>query len=419
MTDGEKELSFARLSQRALVGRFPAGLDKLLATPDQTERLLRAIVQFGSDRDVDSTLRRVIDAALTLTGCRYGALTACDSDGKLTSFVHAGMDAAAVKRLGGPPTGDGILDVVLHRRYPLGLEDLTAHPATTGLPESSSGMRAFLGVPITFRGNVFGGLCLSDDRPDWTFTESDEIAVHVFASVAAVAIDNAQLYEHSQRRAEGMQASREIITELLSGSDSTRRPLQLIAEQVQKLADAEQAIVLTPICPDESPEDIDALVVSAAVGVHADEVVGQEVPVDGSTTGHVFRSGAPLITEAFRYPIPAFTDAGERSAIVMPLRYEGVVRGIIAVARGRDRTPFDASYLELVGDFASQAALALALATNGENARELSILADRERIAHDLHDYVIRPPSAVGLDIQGTIARTAFARRRRPAQSHD
>ena len=175
---------------------------------------------------------------------------------------------------------------------------------------------------------------------------------------------------------------------------------------MQKLADAEQAIVLTPLNADEPPEDIAALVVSAAVGVHADEVVGQEVPVDGSTTGQVFRSGAPLITEAFRYPIPAFTDAGERSAIVMPLRYEGVVRGIIAVARGTDQAPFDASYLDLVGDFASQAALALALATNSENARGLSILADRERIAHDLHDYVIQRLFAVGLDIQGTIART-------------
>jgi signal transduction histidine kinase len=147
-------------------------------------------------------------------------------------------------------------------------------------------------------------------------------------------------------------------------------------------------------------------VVTAAVGVHADEAVGQEVPVDGSTTGQVFRSGAPVITEAFRYPIPAFTDAGERSAIVMPLRYEGVVRGIIAVARSTDQMPFDDSYLELVGDFASQAALALALATISENARGLSILADRERIAHDLHDYVIQRLFAVGLDVQATIART-------------
>ena len=363
-------------------------------------------MELGSHHDLDSTLHHAVAAALKLTGCRYGALTTYDSDGKLTSFVHVGMPADTVARITAPPAGKGLLRLVLGQPFPVRLDDLTAHPAAVGFPESYPQMRAFLGAPITIRGDTFGGLYLTDDRVDWTFTESDEVALHVFASAAAVAIENAQLFTHSQRRTGWMKASREIIAELLSGDDSTRRPLQLIAEQVQKLADAEQAIVLTPLDAVESPADIDTLVVSAAVGLHADEVIGQAVPVDGSTTGHVFRSGAPLITEAFRYPIPAFTDAGERSAIVMPLRYQGVVRGIIAVARNTHQIPFDHSYLDLVGDFASQAALALVLATNSENARELSVLADRERIAHDLHDYVIQRLFAVGLDLQSTIART-------------
>jgi len=230
--------------------------------------------------------------------------------------------------------------------------------------------------------------------------------VRVFASAAAVAIDNAQLLESSVRRADWLEASRGIITELLLGSDSTKLPLQLIAAQLQKLAHAEQAIVLTPSDADLPPEEIETLIVSAAVGVHAVEVIGQEVPVDRSTTGQVFRTGLPLITESFRYPIQAFTDAGERSAIVMPLLYQRAIRGVIAVARSTDEKPFDSGYLDLVGDFASQAALALALASNSKNTRELSILADRERIAHDLHDYVIQRLFAIGLDVQGTIART-------------
>lgn len=406
VTNSENKSSPAHSGQGAPVGGFPTNLDKLLANRDQTEHLLRAIVQISTDHDIRATMDRVVGAALELTGCRYGALMTCDSDGKLTSFVHAGLPADALARIDGLPTGKGVLGVVLNRESPLRLEDVRTHPAAAGFPEAYPQMRAFLGMPITIRGNVFGGLYLADDRSGWSFAEIDEPAIHVFASAAAVAIDNAQLFEHSQRRADWLKASRAVITELLSGSDSTRRPLRLIAEQVQQLAGAEQAIVLTPLAADEPPEDIDTLMVSAAVGVHAEEVVGQEVPVDGSTTGQVFRSGASLITEAFRYPIPAFTDAGERSAIVMPLRYEGVVRGIIAVARSTDQLPFDDSYLDLVGDFASWAALALVLATNSENARGLSILADRERIAHDLHDHVIQRLFAIGLDVQGTIART-------------
>ena len=389
-----------------MTGQIPDSLDKLLESTEQTEQLLQAITRIGSHLDVDPTLQSVVAEAMELTGCRYGALATRDPDGRLTSFVHMGMSGESIADSDSPPTGKGLIGVVLDQASPLRLEDLTAHPAAVGVPEGYPRMRAFLGLPIVIRGKVCGGLYLTDDRPGWTFSESHEVAVRVFASAAAVAIDNAQLLESSVRRADWLEASRGIITELLLGSDSTQLPLQLIAAQLQKLAHAEQAIVLTPSDADLPPEEIETLIVSAAVGVHAVEVIGQEVPVDRSTTGQVFRTGLPLITESFRYPIQAFTDAGERSAIVMPLLYQRAIRGVIAVARSTDEKPFDSGYLDLVGDFASQAALALALASNSKNTRELSILADRERIAHDLHDYVIQRLFAIGLDVQGTIART-------------
>lgn len=406
MSKGEDESSSAESGSQEPDGHDDEWLEELLAAPEQTGQLLRAIVKTGSQLDLDSTLHHVVAEAMELTGCRYGALATRDKHGRLTGFVHLGMDTDSIAHLGGPPTGKGLIEAVWGQASPLRLDDLTAHPAAVGLPEGYPAMRAFLGVPIKVRNRVFGGLYLTDDRPGWTFSDSHEVAVHVFASAAAVAIDNAQLFERSERRADWLEASRRIVTELLLGTDSPRLPLQLIAAHVQKLTNAEQAIVLTPSDTDLPPEEIDTLIVSAAVGVHAEEVIGQEVPVDESTTGHVFRTGSPIITESFQYPIPSFTDAGERSAIVMPLRYQQATRGVITVARGANEMPFDSTYLDLVGDFASQAALALALASSSENTRELFILADRERIAHDLHDYVIQRLFAIGLDVQGTIART-------------
>lgn len=163
--------------------------------------------------------------------------------------------------------------------------------------------------------------------------------------------------------------------------------------------------MLVPLDADQPPDEIDTLVVSAAVGRHAAEVVGQRVPVDGSTTGTVFRSGQPLITEAFNHRIPAFTDVAQRSAILMPLRAHDHVAGVIAIARGADKPPFDVSYVDLVSNFATHAAIALMLASGREDARQLTILAERERIAHDLHDHVIQRLFATGMDLQGTLAR--------------
>jgi signal transduction histidine kinase len=401
----ERSSALAGLGQRGLVNRMHEQLDELLAARDQMEHLLRVFVEIGADLDLDATLHRIIGAARELTSAPYGALAVRDPEGNLISFVHEGMDAGTVARIGHLPVGKGLLSLSRLDAPALRLGDLTAHPGAVGFPEHHPPMRAFLAVPITIRGTVFGNLYLTHVDPARVFSESDEVAARALAFAAAAAIDNAQLFERERLSVKWMEASREITTALLSSAEPRRRPLQLIADRVRALTNAEQAIVLLPADADLPDDEIDTLVVSAAVGAHAADVMGQRVPVDGSTSGNVFRSGEPLITESLRYPIQAFTDVGQRPAILMPLRARDQVAGVIAIARGADQPPFDDTDLGLASDFATHAAIALVLASAREDARQLTILAERERIAHDLHDHVIQRLFAAGMDLQGTLAR--------------
>jgi len=401
----ERSSAFAGLGQRELVSRMHEQLDELLAARDQMERLLHVFVEIGSGLDLSATLRRIIVAARELTSAPYGALAVRDAEGNLLSFVHEGIDADTVRRIGHLPVGKGLLSLSLMDVPALRLDDLTAHPAAVGFPEHHPNMRGFLAVPITIRGTAFGNLYLTHVDPGRVFSKSDEVAARALAFAAAVAIDNAQLFERQRTSAKWMEASREITTALLSRAEPHQRPLRLIAERACVLTGAEQAIVLLPADPDLPDDETDTLVVSAAVGLNADEVLGRRIPVDSSTSGDVFRSGEPLITETLRYPIEAFTDVGQRPAIVMPLCAEDRVVGVIAIARGADQTPFDDSYLDVVSDFATHAAIALALASAREDARQLTLVAERERIAHDLHDHVIQRLFAAGMDLQGTLAR--------------
>ncbi len=405
MANDERGSAFAGLGRRGLVSTMHGQLDELLAARDQMEQLLRVIVEIGAGLDLDATLHRVIAAARELTAAPYGALSVRDPEGDLISFVHEGMDADTVRRIGHLPVGKGLLSLSLLDTPALRMDDLTTHPAAVGFPEHHPPMRAFLAVPITIREKVFGNLYLTHVDPERLFSESDEVAARALAFAAAVAIDNAQVFERERTSVKWMEASREITTALLSSADPHRRPLQIIAESARILTDAEQAIVLVPTDPDVPNDEVDTLVVSAAVGIYASEVIGQRVPVEGSTSGAVFRSGEPLNTEALRYPIQAFTDVGQRHAIVMPLRARDEVVGVIAIARGSDQPPFNESYLDLVSDFATHAAIALVLASAREDARQLTILAERERIAHDLHDHVIQRLFAAGMNLQGTLAR--------------
>ena len=405
MASEERSSAFAGLGQRGLVSRMHEQLDELLAARDQMEHLLHVFVEIGAGLGLDATLHRIILAARELTSARYGALAIRDAEGDLISFIHEGMDADTARRIGHLPVGKGLLSLSLLDTPALRMDDLTTHPAAVGFPEHHPPMRAFLAVPITIRGTVFGNIYLTHDDPARMFSDSDEVAARALAFAAAVAIDNAQLFERERTSAKWTEASREITTALLSSAEPHQRPLQLIAERARVLTDAEHAIVLVPDDADLPDDEVDTLVVSAAVGVHAAEVIGQRVPVEVSTSGSVFRSGEPLITEGLRYPIEAFTDVGQRSAILMPLRAHDEVAGVIVIARRSDEPPFDESYLDLVSDFATHAAIALMLASAREDARQLTLVAERERIAHDLHDHVIQRLFAAGMDLQGTLAR--------------
>jgi two-component system, NarL family, sensor histidine kinase DevS len=388
------ESAFTQLGQRDLVRRMHGQLDELLAARDQMEQLLRVIVDMGSNlENLEVTLHGIVKAAMELAGARYGALGISGSDGELRSVVQEGIDADLAKRLGDVPMDE-----------PFRVNDLTAYMGADALAGQDPPIRAFLSIPISVRGAVFGNLYLADERPDRTFSDSEEIVARALASAAAVAIDNARLFERERTSAKWMKASREISAQLLRSGPAIR-PLQLIVDRALELTEAEQAILLVPTEPDLAVDEVDTLVVAATAGRYASEVIGQRVPVEGSTTGGVVRSGKPLITSSFRYAIEGFTDVGERSAIVMPLRADGTVLGAIALARSEHQPTFGEDFLDLVSDFAQHAALALALATGRENARELAILADRERIAHDLHDHVIQKLFAAGLDLQSTIAR--------------
>ncbi|OBA68918.1 ATPase [Mycobacterium sp. 1554424.7] len=331
-------------------------LDELTAARDQMGKLVRVIVEIGSDLDLDSTLHRIVNAAMELTDAPYAALGMRAPDGTLASFVHSGIDADTARLLGDLPVGEGIR-----------ADDLSAQPQAAGLRAHDPRLRALLGIPITVRAADFGSLYLADDRPDRVFTDSHEAAVRALATAAAAAIDNARLFERERESSKWTKASREITTALLSGDPQTG-PLQLIVNRALELADAEQAILLVPRDPDLPSDQVDTLVVAATAGKYASEVIGRQVPMDGSTTGGVARRGLPLITDSFQYPIEGFTDVGERSAIVMPLIADERVLGVIAVARQPQQQAFDNDYLELVSDFARHAAIALALAAGREHA---------------------------------------------------
>ena len=175
-------------------GREIAGLEIQLAG------LLEAVLAVAEDLDLDAVLERVVSSACTLVDARYGALGVVDDADptSLATFVHHGIDAATVARLGALPTGRGLLGELLRDPRPLRLDDLADHPASSGLPPGHPPMHAFIGAPIRVRGQVFGNLYLAERRAGGSFTAADEAAVVALAAVAGSAIANVRLATRSR-----------------------------------------------------------------------------------------------------------------------------------------------------------------------------------------------------------------------------
>jgi two-component system sensor histidine kinase DevS len=396
---------FSRLRLRELLTEVQERIEEIVTVRDQMDGLVEAVLAVGTGLDLDATLGKVVSAAVGLVDAAYGALVVRAADGSVSRFVHTGMDADATARIGRAPEGRGLLGLVLEDATPLRLDELSEHPASVGFPEGHPVMRTFLGVPVRVRDSVFGNLYLTQKRAPHGFTEDDEIVVQALAAAAGIAVENANLYEESRRRQRWSEATGEVTTQLLAGSDPGDA-LQVIADRALELSSADYTLIAVPEDADVPRAELSALVVNVYAGIDVDSPLGRRIPVVGSTSGAAFLDQVPRSVPALEFDPLAGSGIELGPALVLPLRAGDAVLGVLIAARHCGAPAFDSHQLPVIASFADQAALALQLAGIQWNLRELDVLADRDRIARDLHDHVIQRLFGVGLALQGTHRRT-------------
>ena len=146
------------------------------------------------ERDLEALLQRVVENARELLGARYGALSLLREEGGIETFIVSGITPEERALLGPPPVGHGLLGVVLNEGTTLRLEDLTRDPRSVGFPAGHPPMRSLLAVPVAAHGRVMGNLYLTEKEGAPAFDEDDEETLLRFATLAALAIENARLH---------------------------------------------------------------------------------------------------------------------------------------------------------------------------------------------------------------------------------
>ena len=388
-----------------LLAELQSRLQVVLATRDRMRGLLEAVVAIGSGLDLESTLRRIVEAAVGLVDATYGALGVIGDDerGKrrLTEFIPVGLSQDEIARIHPWPEGRGLLGLLIDDPRPLRLADIATHPGSSGFPDGHPPMRGFLGVPVRLRDEVFGNLYLTGKRSGGEFTEDDEAVLVALGAAAGVAVENARLYEAARRQQRWIQASAEVTTQLLSGA-APGEVLAGIARQARELSGADLAVLAQP------DEEGRTLTVTYAEGDGAEAVRGLVLPAGQSLSGQVLATGEPVTSEDFatdERASPAARGAMSQigPAVLFPLGAPGNVRGVLTVGRRHGALPFPQAQADVVASFAAQAGVALELDASRAEAERLSLLEDRDRIAQDLHDLVIQRLYATGMSLQGTM----------------
>jgi len=163
------------------------------------QALSDAVLAIAGERSVESILQKLVHAVRELVGARYAALGMPDNEGAFAQFITSGMSDELIEAMGPLPRTHGLLGAMLESEHSYRTSDIRRDPRFRGWwPSAHPDMRSFLGVPITSRSGIVGAFYLTDKEGADDFSEGDQRLIETFAAHAAVAIENARLYERSR-----------------------------------------------------------------------------------------------------------------------------------------------------------------------------------------------------------------------------
>jgi GAF domain-containing protein len=306
-------------------------------------------------------------------------------DGWVVSRAEIGASAAAHAgarlRIG----QEGVWGWVAHTGEPLLIPDTNQEPRFHATPEAAQ-IRSQVCVPLKTKEAVIGVLSAECNRPD-AFDESDMVVLQSLAQQAAFAIENARFFRDISRQVRELHALTDA-SRIISSVLDQDQLLQALYEQITQIAPTDFYLIALY----EEPTNIVSIEINVDEGIRYPR---DRYLLDRGLLKLVIHERRCLRFDSLSAQknklsletVPAGSPRPNEAWLGVPMLYGDRVLGAVVVGSYR-RGVFDEGHEQILTSIANQAAVALENARLYEQAQQLAVMEERQRLARELHDAV-------------------------------
>src|SRR5438132_675669 len=330
----------------------------------EAEELARVARLLTESLDVATAADRIAETVLLLLRVPASVLRLLQADGSLLTIGSAGRTRDAFEPGHLLPPGVGIAGKAIVEGRPVIGDPLGPGALTTEdfrRRQQASGVRTVLAVPLRVAETMLGVLAVGDEAQR-VFSSGEVVLLQAFGDQAAIAINNARLFEEAQRRRHSAESLAEL-GQLLTRSLDAAEVNQRIVESVRSLLNTNGAVLYRV---ELETQNLVALAFSGDVGPDFTERAAV-IPRGYGVVGRAVRERRPVGTPdvladqnvALTPELRSYVEgAAFRAFLGVPLLVQGRVVGALGIGT-RAGHVFDADEIQLAQSFADQAAIAL------------------------------------------------------------
>ncbi len=406
----------------ALSSRMTEELERAYRTLEQQVRdrtrelgLLNSVAALASGQvDLGEVLRVSLERTMSAFGYEAGgAYGLNETTGRLVMLAYKGISESFARQMENLPMESALAGKELNLEQPLTWSVEGYPPGELRGHIEAEGLRCLIGVPLAARGRLVGGMVLTS-RVDRRVTAEEGSLLVAVGQQIGLAVENARLLESERlgreevnRRRQVAEGLRETL-EVLNSNRPVQEALDFIISQACSLMRCDASALM------QIDTAAGTLRIRAACGLDLDSVSAVELSLGkgGSRRALAWREPVTVsdVTALMQWEKqeanPEFAEdlsglelilgQGFRAILSVPMVVHNEIYGGITLYY-REPRRFTEEEMQLATSIGSQAALAVENARLRAQAEEAAAMAERNRLARDLHDSVTQAVYSVSL----------------------